>query len=84
MLKIEQDINLTQARKDERSDVARENANIAKSQASLKVQQGEWSKFYTDIYNGLTDSLYRGFESGKGFFQSFWDSIKNLFKTTRF
>jgi len=82
LLKIEQDINLTQAQKDERSDVARENANIAKSQASLKVQQGEWSKFYTDIYNGLTDSLYRGFESGKGFFQSFWDSIKNLFKTT--
>lgn len=82
LLKIEQDINLTQAQKDERIDVARENANIAKSQASLKVQQGEWSKFYTDIYNGLTDSLYRGFESGKGFFQSFWDSIKNLFKTT--
>ena len=82
LLKIEQDINLTQAQKDERSDVARENANIAKSQAALKVQQGEWSKFYTDIYNGLTDSLYRGFESGKGFFQSFWDGIKNLFKTT--
>jgi len=48
----------------------------------LKVQQGEWSKFYQDIYNGLTDSLYRGFEAGKGFFQSFWDGIKNLFKTT--
>ncbi len=82
LLKIEEDINLTQAQKDERSDVARENANIAKSQAALKVQQGEWSKFYQDIYNGLTDSLYRGFEAGKGFFQSFWDGIKNLFKTT--
>lgn len=82
LLKIEQDINLTKAQKDERSDVARENASIAKSQAAIKVQQQEWSKFYDDIYNGLTDSLYRGFEAGKGFFQSFWDGIKNLFKTT--
>jgi len=82
LLKIEEDINLTRAQKDERSDVARENASIAKSQAAIKVQQQEWSKFYADIYNGLTDSLYRGFEAGKGFFQSFWDGIKNLFKTT--
>ncbi len=63
-------------------DEANSNANIAKSQAYLKVQQQEWTKFYGDIYNGLTDSLYRGFEAGKGFFQSFWDGIKNLFKTT--
>lgn len=82
LLKIKQDVNLSKAQKDELSDTARENANIAKSQAALKVQQGEWSKFYQDIYNGLTDSLYRGFEAGKGFFQSFWDGIKNLFKTT--
>jgi len=43
---------------------------------------GEWTKFYDSIYNGLSDSLYRGFEAGKGFFKSFWDGIKNLFKTT--
>lgn len=42
----------------------------------------EWTKFYDSIYNGLSDSLYRGFEAGKGFFKSFWDGIKNLFKTT--
>jgi phage-related minor tail protein len=82
LLKIKEDINLSDARKNELSDVARENANIAKSQAALKVQKDEWSKFYGDIYNGLTDSLYRGFEAGKGFFKSFWDGIKNLFKTT--
>lgn len=81
LLKIKEDINLSDARKNELSYVARENANIAKSQAALKAQQGEWSKFYGDIYNGLTDSLYRGFEAGKGFGKSFLDSIKNLFKT---
>lgn len=61
---------------------ARENAQLAKSQAAIKAQQDDWTKFYADIYNGLSDSLYRGFEAGKGFFQNFWDSIKNLFKTT--
>lgn len=63
-------------------DKANENANVAKSQAALRAQQEEWTKFYADIYNGLSDSLYRGFEAGKGFFQNFWDGIKNLFKTT--
>lgn len=61
---------------------ATEIANQAKSQAGIKAQQEEWTKFYSDIYNGLSDSLYRGFEAGKGFFQNFWDGIKNLFKTT--
>jgi phage-related minor tail protein len=82
LLKIKQDTLLTDDEKKDRSDYAKESANIAKSQAGLKAQQQEWSKFYTDIYNGLSDSLYRGFEAGKGFFQNFWDGIKNLFKTT--
>lgn len=42
----------------------------------------EWTKFTDSIYNGLSDSLYRGFEAGKGFFKSFWDGIKNTAKTT--
>ncbi|MCX7258561.1 MAG: hypothetical protein NTZ64_18095 [Polaromonas sp.] len=42
----------------------------------------EWGKFYEDVQQGLTDSLYRAFESGKGFFETFWSGIKNLFKTT--
>ncbi len=78
LLKIKQDINLTDAQKTQLSESATENANIAKSQVALKVQQDEWSKFYADIYNGLTDSLYRGFEAGKGFFQSFWDGINSF------
>lgn len=47
-----------------------------------KKATAEWKKFTGDIERGLTDSLMRGFEAGKGFFKSFWDGIKNLFKTT--
>lgn len=61
---------------------AQQIANDAKGMAGIKAQQEEWTKFYGDIYNGLSDSLYRGFEAGKGFFQNFWGGIKNLFKTT--
>ena len=38
-------------------------------------------KFADDIERALTDSLMRGFESGKSFGQSFVDSIKNTLKT---
>ncbi len=48
----------------------------------LKELQAQAKKFYEDIERGLTDSLYRAFESGKGFFSTLWDGIKNLFKTT--
>lgn len=41
-----------------------------------------WTKFTDDIERGLTDSLYRSFEQGKSFGQTFIESIKNLFKTT--
>lgn len=47
-----------------------------------KSLRDAWDSFMGDIYRGLTDSLYRGFEAGKGFFQSFWDGIKNTLKTT--
>lgn len=42
----------------------------------------EWKKTADSIYDGLTDSLYRAFESGKDFFSAFWNGIKNMFKTT--
>lgn len=48
----------------------------------LKELQAQAKKFYEDIERGLTDSLYRAFESGKGFFSTLWSGIKNLFKTT--
>ncbi|CAB4163276.1 Bacteriophage lambda, GpH, tail tape measure, N-terminal [uncultured Caudovirales phage] len=54
----------------------------AAAKKALGEIQREADRFYADIYNGLSDSLYRGFEAGKGFFQNFWDGIKNLFKTT--
>lgn len=54
-----------------------EGIKITKQSASA-----EWGKFYEDVQQGLTDSLYRAFESGKSFFETFWGSIKNLFKTT--
>ena len=74
--------NMSEGERNDLERQAKENAQIAKSQAAIKAQQDDWSKFYSDIYNGLSDSLYRGFEAGKGFFQNFWDGIKNLFKTT--
>jgi len=49
---------------------------------AIKETQKEMSKLSEDIGKGLTDSLFRAFESGKGFFQTFWDGLKNTFKTT--
>lgn len=72
---------LTDTARQDLIDKATAQANIDKSTAELRAQQGEWTKFYSEIYNGLSDSLYRGFEAGKGFGKSFLDSIKNLFKT---
>lgn len=38
-------------------------------------------RFSDDLERALTDSLMRSFEAGKGFGQSFLDSIKNMLKT---
>lgn len=35
-----------------------------------------------EIGQSLTDSLFRAFESGKGFFKTLWDGIRNTLKTT--
>ncbi|SFB74024.1 tape measure domain-containing protein [Polaromonas sp. OV174] len=60
----------------------REARMLAGIKITKQAASDEWAKLYADIERGLTDSLYRGFEAGKGFFKSFWDGIKNLFKTT--
>lgn len=52
------------------------------SKKSAQDAAAEWQKTADQIGQGLTDSLFRAFESGKGFFRVFWDGIKNLFKTT--
>jgi tape measure domain-containing protein len=49
---------------------------------AAKDARDEWSKTAESIGQGLTDSLFRAFETGKGFFSTFWAGIKNLFKTT--
>ena len=54
--------------------------NIAVAQA--KEAESAWKTFYGDLERGLTDSLFRAFEAGKGFFSTLWSGIKNLFKTT--
>lgn len=55
-----------------------EGANREAAAATAK----HWEKISGDIERSLTDSLYRGFESGKGFGQSFVDAIQNTLKTT--
>lgn len=47
-----------------------------------KKAREEWDKTTEAIGKGLTDSLFRAFESGKDFFTVLWDGVKNTFKTT--
>jgi len=48
---------------------------------TAKAANEEWKKTIDSIENGLTDSLMRAFESGKGFGQAFKDTLVNTFKT---
>lgn len=41
-----------------------------------------WKQTTQEIERGLTDSLFRAFESGKSFFKTFWDGLVNTIKTT--
>lgn len=47
-----------------------------------KAAADEWKKTTDSIGQGLTDSLFRAFEAGAGFFDALVDGIKNTFKTT--
>lgn len=49
---------------------------------AAKEAADEWKKTTDSIGHGLTDALFRAFESGKDFFSTLWSGIKNLFKTT--
>lgn len=53
-------------------------AEIAKPK--LTEQARAWGKFTDDIERSLTDSLYRSFESGKGFGETFVESLRNTLK----
>lgn len=69
----------------ELADAYRAAAKEAETGAHLeaaKATQEAWDKTVQSIGQGLTDSLYRAFESGKSFMGTFWDGVKNTFKTT--
>jgi hypothetical protein len=70
---------------EEQARLLRERAALSRQGVVIKEAQAaadEWKKTTDSIGQGLTDSLYRAFESGKGFFKTLWDGIKNTFKTT--
>jgi hypothetical protein len=49
---------------------------------AAKKFQADWKKVTDDIGQGLTDSLYRAFEAGGDFFDTFWKGVKNTIRTT--
>ncbi len=63
-------------------NVLAEQADRAPMVQAAKDAAVEWTKLTDGISQGLTDSLFRAFESGKDFFSTFWSGIKNVFKTT--
>lgn len=48
---------------------------------AAKKAKDEWERAAADIERALTDSLLRGFESGKGFAENLRDTLKNMFST---
>lgn len=53
----------------------------ASSRAASKYVAEEWARTSQDIERALTDSLMRGFDSGKSFADSLKDHVKNAFKS---
>lgn len=78
VLAIEREI---QARKQLANAIDTKDARKAAAD-SAKAASDEWQRAAADIERTLTDALMRAFESGKGFFESMWDTIKNTLKTT--
>lgn len=62
----------------ERAELAQQGVVIEEARAAAEA----WKTTTDSIGQGLTDSLFRAFESGKGFFKTMWDGIVNTFKTT--
>ena len=70
---------------EEQARLMRQRADLAQEGVALKEAKAvkeEWQRTVDSIGQGLTDSLFRAFESGKDFFSTFWGGVKNLFKTT--
>lgn len=47
-----------------------------------KAARDAWAETVKSIQDGLTDALFRAFESGQGFLQAFKNLLVNTFKTT--
>lgn len=47
-----------------------------------ETAKAEQKRFEDELARGLTDSIFRGFEGGKSFARNFWDSMKNMAKST--
>jgi len=50
--------------------------------AEATAARDAWKQTVDSIQNGLTDALFRAFESGRGFLDAFKDVLVNTFKTT--
>jgi hypothetical protein len=69
---------------EEQARLLRERAALLQQGVVVKEAQAaaaEWKKTTDSINDGLTDALFRAFESGKGFMKSLKDTAINAFKT---
>lgn len=64
------------------SDLKAQGARARAIDEETKKTAEEWRRVYDEIGQGLTDSFFRAFESGKNMGRTFLDGLKNLFKTT--
>jgi hypothetical protein len=62
----------------ERADLAEQGVVVKEAKAAAD----EWAKVSDQIGQGLTDSLFRAFESGRDAWSTLWEGIKNTLKTT--
>lgn len=51
------------------------------STKAAKDSENEWKRASNQIEQSITDSLMRGFESGKGFAENLRDTVSNMFRT---
>lgn len=60
--------------------IGTKDARDASEKAAKKAAE-DWQKAAEKIEDAITDSLMRGFESGKGFAENLKDTVENMFKT---
>lgn len=68
------------ARKELAKQIASKDVLESNAKAAKEAQQ-EWQRATQEIERSITDSLMRGFESGKGFAETLRDTVVNMFKT---